>query len=142
MRRYFLVIAAMAGVGGCTTPAPQNGPSPDNSSTPIASQPTATYQAYKLSKSEIDAVQDGVKSRLKDPGSAQFSGPTLAARGSTGDITVCGMVNAKNSYGGYVGASPYIATVRSGKVVDSVTGSARDEATILLGMCREKGVLL
>jgi len=50
-------------------------------------------------------------------------------------------VNAKNSYGGYVGASPYIAKVRGGVVVDSTSDSGQG-GQILVQMCRESGVAI
>jgi hypothetical protein len=49
------------------------------------------------------------------------------------------MVNAKNSFGGYVGMSPFIATLRDGKVIDSATGSGRDSEFIII-LCRQDGV--
>lgn len=42
---------------------------------------------------------------LKDPSSAQWQGEFL----SSGNETLCGEVNAKNSMGGYVGFKKYIA---------------------------------
>lgn len=48
------------------------------------------------------AARAAVKQELKDPESAQFS---LEVQWPT---AVCGFVNSKNSYGGYVGASSYI----------------------------------
>jgi hypothetical protein len=82
-----------------------------------------------------------VRANLKDPGSAIFTGPTFAAQRPDGEVTACGTVNAKNSYGGYVGASPYIATVRGGVVVDSKS-SPGEGGQILVQMCRERGVVI
>ncbi|WP_457103410.1 hypothetical protein [Mesorhizobium sp. URHB0026] len=76
---------------------------------------------------------------MKDPASAIFTGPTFAAQRADGEITACGTVNAKNSYGGYVGASPYIAKLRGGVVVDSASGG---DGQILVQMCRESGVAI
>lgn len=53
------------------------------------------------------SVEKGVRDSLKDPASATF-GTMAAAVDKTGAITVCGTVNARNSYGGYAGAQPYI----------------------------------
>ncbi len=51
---------------------------------------------------------------LKDPDSAKF-GPKFSASSSGGEaITVCGLVNAKNSYGGYTGMKPFLGLL-SGK---------------------------
>jgi hypothetical protein len=50
-----------------------------------------------------------VRNELKDPGSAEFSHLELK-KTTDGTISVlCGMVNAKNSFGGYVGPKPFTA---------------------------------
>ncbi|MGB3503492.1 MAG: hypothetical protein WBA44_17865 [Mesorhizobium sp.] len=77
---------------------------------------------------------------LKDPYSAIFSGVTLAARWPDGTLTVCGLVNAKNSYGGYTGAGPYIAKVQGGVVVDAHMSTA--DPGILIQVCRNAGVAI
>jgi len=51
---------------------------------------------------------DLVKVRLKDPESAQFKNLT-ASSGDNGK-SLCGLVNSKNSLGGYVGYSEFVAT--------------------------------
>lgn len=50
-----------------------------------------------------------VRQELKDPSSAEFSQLDLK-KTTDGSISVlCGMVNAKNSFGGYAGAKPFTA---------------------------------
>lgn len=51
-------------------------------------------------------TQQAVKSRLKDPESAQFS--NLYASNNEGANVVCGEVNSKNSYGGYSGPQQFV----------------------------------
>ena len=51
------------------------------------------------------AGQKAVKSMLKDPGSAQFD--DVASRTINGIYYECGMVNAKNSFGGFTGNVVY-----------------------------------
>lgn len=63
-------------------------------------------QAIAEEKSAIDRAEKAVRSLLKDPDSGKFTGSALNKK--TG--AVCGSVNAKNSYGGYVGFLPYIVT--------------------------------
>lgn len=60
-------------------------------------------------------VLDTVRSALKDPYSAVFSS-VVARKSAGGDVLkVCGLVNAKNSYGGYVGNTPfYVFASREG----------------------------
>jgi hypothetical protein len=134
MHKSVLYLAIIGVVAGC-----QSVPQQQYAQFPSAPPPQAGTP-ITLTAAEIKQVQAGVQASLKDPASAIFSGATLAAKEANGDITACGLVNAKNSYGGYVGASPYIATMRNGIVVDSATGSGRDDVNILLGMCRAKGV--
>lgn len=52
----------------------------------------------------INGVEQAVKSMLKDPDSAAFS--LVKVYPDTG--AACGMVNAKNSLGGYVGSWPFV----------------------------------
>lgn len=68
------------------------------------------------SKTEQETEDDGliidarmaVEDQLRDPSSAQFSG-VIVSRVS-GLPVVCGLVNARNGFGGYVGARPFIFT--------------------------------
>lgn len=68
----------------------------------------------------LDVAHKMVKEGLKDPASAQFRGEYIvmfnpgkalgdpASKPST--VTVCGQVNAKNSYGGYTGYTKYMVS--------------------------------
>lgn len=94
-----------------------------------------------LTSQQVKDIEIGVRASLKDPDSAKFSGPVLGAKRANGDIEACGTVNAKNSYGGYVGASPYVATLRDRKVIDSATASGSD-ARFIIEICRDRGVPL
>lgn len=51
------------------------------------------------------AVKDAILEQLKDPASAQFSDLRVVPGG------LCGEVNAKNGFGGYVGRKPFFGTV-------------------------------
>lgn len=66
------------------------------------------------------AAEKGVRDRLKDPDSAKFS-DLVAYQKSPTAIAVCGYVNAKNSLGGYVGASPFLAYVGISKNANGET---------------------
>ena len=72
----------------------------------------ASVKMIKLSSSNWSKVQSAVKSNLKDPDSAKFGRyKAFTVNDTGGKITaICGYVNAKNSYGGYGGMTPYIAT--------------------------------
>ena len=49
---------------------------------------------------------------MKDPSSAQFKAEAYKAD-AAGDVwVICGQVNAKNAYGGYVGFRPYYFEIK------------------------------
>lgn len=98
-----------------------------------------------LSPDEQKVIQDSVKEHLKDPMSAVFKMPPINEDGAP--EIYCGKVNAKNSYGGYVGDTTFMATVsrNEGVVISSfamMPDSAQYGDIVLLGMCAQKGYLL
>lgn len=60
------------------------------------------WYRVQATASQISRAKKIIARAMKDPMSAQFRDMYAITRG-TGDDTVCGEVNAKNSYGGYVG---------------------------------------
>lgn len=79
----------------------------------IATPSEAAHRAQRIpNKAEMSAIVDGVKGGLKDPDSAKFSEVRLIAFPETPkDFAVCGSVNARNSFGGYVGPMPFIGSL-------------------------------
>ena len=63
----------------------------------------------------ISQTKQHVKNTLKDPESAQFKDVKVAIN-IKGDKTVCGQVNAKNSYGGYTGFKSFYVKNNNGLV--------------------------
>lgn len=64
----------------------------------------------------IEAAQKTVANSLKDPSGAQFRNVRLANY-LDGNV-ICGEVNGKNSYGGYVGFTPFVASTNSSELYD------------------------
>jgi hypothetical protein len=56
----------------------------------------------------ISKAESVVKAKMNDPESAQFSGEWIPEESPKGDATVCGYVNAKNLFGGYVGRRRFV----------------------------------
>lgn len=54
---------------------------------------------------DIDAAESRLRSMMKDPDAVKFE----SVKGY-GNGVVCGMFNAKNGYGAYVGSKPFIVT--------------------------------
>lgn len=66
----------------------------------------AIAQFTKLNAAAERAIKQAVIDRLKDPESARFSN-IYSVRDISGALHTCGLVNARNSYGGYVGSTPF-----------------------------------
>jgi hypothetical protein len=92
MKRAAATITICLVLCGCVSQPPQS----------TAPTPTVTYKPHNLDKATMAEIQSGVKRGLKDPMSAMF-GEMYASTGSDGSLHVCGLVNAKNSFGGYTG---------------------------------------
>ncbi len=73
-------------------------------------------------KGVVERAKSSVKEQLKDPESAQFK-----IKAAAGPI-VCGTVNAKNSYGGYVGATRFMYNGKTNNATLGPSGGAvRDD---------------
>lgn len=80
---------------------------------PIAACNTiaVTSQPFKPSADELARSRAIIANGMKDPASAQFrEGRSFFL--DNGDVVYCGEVNAKNSYGGYTGFTPYWLRMR------------------------------
>lgn len=83
------------------------------------------------------ATKAAVAKGLKDPQSATFSHMTRAMRPNARGVptdTVCGSVNAKNSYGGYTGARPFVHFVGDNSV--HIAGESDLDTTIVRSFCK------
>ena len=102
----------------------------------------SAYVPTTLTQEQKTAVQSGVKLDLKDPESARF-GLMVAASHPNKSSMVCGMVNAKNSYGGYTGDRPYFGLLISGNrfVVINI-GSRQSSADVAFETCKKNGLSL
>lgn len=58
----------------------------------------------------VEGSKKKITVRLKDPDSAKFDSLRILTHMQTGKRTLCGTVNAKNSYGGYVGSKGFHVT--------------------------------
>lgn len=138
--RSFGALGATFWLTGCIATA---APPPVQSSKP----PPEIHTPITLTKADVAAVQAGARASLKDPDSAKF-GRMVAGADSKGEIIVCLMINAKNSYGGYTGEKPHMGMLlRDKKPIQFlvVPGSPqhpefRDQ--VFYDMCRDYGLSL
>jgi hypothetical protein len=103
-----LSIAALL-LGGCASSSEQ-----------IAALPK--LEMRQLTATEKEALRKSLSQTMKDPDATQFKWlPAVVARKdkpADTPIGYCGLVNGKNSYGGYVGFKRFYATI---------TRNAKDE---------------
>lgn len=111
LKSFVLVLAALFSLSACvTTPTPEQ----------LAS---ADYGEYPQNYKSI--VQDHLKKTLKDPYSAKveyLNEPTKQWHAAFGrepqyGYVVCANVNAKNSYGAYVGEKLNIFLIKNGDII-------------------------
>lgn len=76
-----------------------------------SSTPPSTNVRIEIDESQMAEAEAAVRDALKDPDSANFRdlhGISVAEDGPL--MAVCGEVNAKNSYGGYIGYNRFAYT--------------------------------
>jgi hypothetical protein len=97
-----------------------------------------------LLKVQQVAVKIAVLRKLKDPSSAVFGSMTLAPQTEKDQhgefFVVCGWINARNSFGGYSGMTPFFSLMEVNKPVAIAILVAPDDAWILLNKCRQHGL--
>jgi hypothetical protein len=101
----------------------------------------APGQPTVLTADQEKSVQVAVTAQLRDPDSARF-GPISGARYDNGKILVCGVVNARNGYGGYAGLAPFIGHFDSGRSTFMVgeIGTPDGYGVAMIRQCRSNGV--
>ncbi len=65
---------------------------------------------------DIKKAKETVANELRDPESAQFRNISKTKKNEFGVVTVCGEVNGKNAYGGYVGYQRFVNNPPSDRV--------------------------
>ena len=107
-----------------------------------APTPPPNVTVVSLSSSQARAVKAVVTDVLKDPESARFREPFAAARDNdSGLIHVCGFVKARNSYGGYTGAKPFLVLLGPDGVAAFIgVGGVDSETAAVFIVCRDHGV--
>ncbi|MCK1507194.1 hypothetical protein [Bradyrhizobium sp. 18] len=139
--RSLSALACAALLSGCYATA---------SPPPVAEAPVpqlSADQLRELTPAEKATLSKGFAGGLKDPDSAKFQWTRVPkVLPADGMIDYCGLVNAKNSYGGYIGAQPFIGTIQvsKGKILTGAVGAVGDPTPmyreILPKMCRDKGL--
>ena len=98
------------------------------------------FSRRELTKEEVEAVEIGVGQQLKDPYSAKYTHGSYMFEGRSGGV-YCGKVNAKNSYGAYIGdrlfAVVFIDTKSDGLL--AVPVGSMDSQEAISSLCASSG---
>lgn len=89
-----------------------------------------TLPAAASERAEVAAAKDVAARDLKDPTSAQFRNLRIAGTGDK--ATVCGEINGKNSYGGYVGFRKFVVAANTAIIEPAPDSSGIHSATMEL----------
>lgn len=109
-------------------------------SSALASEPRTPYS---LTDADRVAIREGFRTSIRDPNSLVL-GEAKATRTSDGVVTVCGVVNSKNGFGGYTGFVPYLGVLgtQDGRhifaVVNIGDGSSNPQAIAMV--CAQNGI--
>lgn len=98
----------------------------------LAKADDANKEQEKKTAELVRKLKETVVIGFKDPSSSQFKNANLRQKTYGEAYYLCGEVNAKNSYGGYVGFERFIATAYPNGKMESLReqqklGSIRDE---------------
>jgi hypothetical protein len=101
-----LILALSLALAGCAGGGTHNELNPYPVSGPTLAPRFAKVPQRALSPQELETVKNGILAQLKDPDSAKF-GIMIAGTERDGSLLICGLVNSRNSFGGYTGALPF-----------------------------------
>lgn len=91
--------------------------------------PVTSRKLLPMSRAQIQEVERAVAYKLKDPSSAQFRNIRMIERthqDGTTTTLVCGQVNGKNSFGGYVGFTTFNGTFQGREFRPNGIGTPED----------------
>lgn len=129
MRRLLFIPLLAIALGACqsATGAP-----------PVAFAPSEPLERYNPTPTEQVMLVNAFDRTLRDPDSARHTN-TMAHRSRDGTIYYCGLVNARNGFGGYGGPMPYFAVGTRAGVRLVAFGEDDREADRALRFCQQNG---
>jgi hypothetical protein len=131
--RPWVGIAFAISLSACGTPGP-------------SLETLNSVERRELSQSEKAALASVFAQTLKDPGSAQFKWlPVIMLERDGATYDYCGLVNGRNSFGGYAGFQKFYAQIRKNDKGAFTRGLVRtiasDDVSVIAtdGLCEKHG---
>lgn len=98
---------------------------------------TANAEQHTASNAEIEAIRAALETQLADAQSARFSNVRIDDKGN-----MCGLINAKNMMGAYVGYRPFTGMIFKAGEKTIAMPMGLDSPGPARQMCAEKGFSL
>lgn len=84
-------------------------------------KPNVSIKSIKpATKAQMIEIRNMMERELKDASSAQYR-DVMVAKDAEGIQYACGKINAKNSYGGYVGFTRFVSIGMMGAIFEDIT---------------------
>ena len=93
-----------------------------------------TTNDIRLSSKQVATAKSAIAEQSREPEAVRFRN-LVGFKSSAGDIIVCGEVNAKNAYGGYVGYRPMWVRFNGNSIKSALW--QEEYADHVLKMCAE-----
>lgn len=85
---------------------------------------------------EMEELKYAAERHLKDGGSAKYLSVKVEVSDTPDALTMCGLLNAKNSYGAYVGYRSFLYTSGSGSTASFLVEDGRSIRSVIEAFCR------
>lgn len=87
----------------------------------------------------VESAKKHISSQLKDPYSAQFEGVFIGQGQVNKELPiVCGKVNAKNAFGGYVGAKRFYFVMANNQIISDIESDPTSFNILYEAMCTKR----
>lgn len=96
--------------------------------------------AVSVPQSDVELITSAIGANMKDPSSTMVK--NMVSDKPEGDMYfVCGQVNGKNSYGGYVGYQPFSALLFFNRSNKQSSAAAVSVGRVAYMICQDKGLI-
>jgi hypothetical protein len=135
-----IAVVSLSLLASCAPAVPPNAPQV-SSSTPPAPRLVGVPQRVQRAPAVIAQYQAAVANRMRDPEGTRFRNTYVVRHPKAEFDALCGEVNSKNAYGGYVGYDAFYAPiVGSAPRFLAIVRTANNEgATFISHQCGEHG---
>jgi hypothetical protein len=144
-----MLVLSCAGCGATIEGSPLSS-TPEGAKLAVVPVPPSRQEMRDLTSAEKATLADGFVSGLDNPDATKFRWakiPKLLNDAAVGSFEYCGMVNVKNSNGGFDGWQPFLATITTaggvitgGAIAALNAGNRPENRDVIPKLCHQKGL--